>query len=281
MFKILKKEELSPNVFSMDIDAPRVARKAQAGQFIVLRVDEKGERIPLTIANFDRQTGRINIVFQVIGASTMELAALNEGDAILDFVGPLGRPSEIQKFDGTVVVVGGGIGVAPTFPIARAMKEAGNKVIAIMGAKTKDILIMEKEMKEVTDEILVTTDDGSRGIKGFVTYAVQELVDRGEKIAQITAIGPVIMMKSVAEATREYGIHTVVSLNPIMVDGTGMCGGCRVTVGDETKFACVDGPEFDGHLVDFRGLMSRQRMYRDMEAEEKDHVCRIGLGGKK
>lgn len=163
MFKILKKEELSPNVFSMDIDAPRVARKAQAGQFIVLRVDEKGERIPLTIANFDRQTGRINIVFQVIGASTMELAALNEGDAILDFVGPLGRPSEIQKFDGTVVVVGGGIGVAPTFPIARAMKEAGNKVIAIMGAKTKDILIMEKEMKEVTDEILVTTDDGSRG----------------------------------------------------------------------------------------------------------------------
>ena len=281
MFKILKKEELSPNVFSMDIDAPRVARKAQAGQFIVLRVDEKGERIPLTIANFDRRTGRINIVFQVIGASTMELAALNEGDAILDFVGPLGRPSEIQKFDGTVVVVGGGIGVAPTFPIARAMKEAGNKVIAIMGAKTKDILIMEKEMKEVTDEILVTTDDGSRGIKGFVTYAVQELVDRGEKIAQITAIGPVIMMKSVADATREYGIHTVVSLNPIMVDGTGMCGGCRVTVGDETKFACVDGPEFDGHLVDFRGLMSRQRMYRDMEAEEKDHVCCIGLGGKK
>lgn len=281
MFKILKKEELSPNVFSMDIDAPRVARKAQAGQFIVLRVDEKGERIPLTIANFDRRMGRINIVFQVIGASTMELAALNEGDAILDFVGPLGRPSEIQKFDGTVVVVGGGIGVAPTFPIARAMKEAGNKVIAIMGAKTKDILIMEKEMKEVTDEILVTTDDGSRGIKGFVTYAVQELVDRGEKIAQITAIGPVIMMKSVADATREYGIHTVVSLNPIMVDGTGMCGGCRVTVGDETKFACVDGPEFDGHLVDFRGLMSRQRMYRDMEAEEKDHVCRIGLGGKK
>ena len=281
MFKILKKEELSPNVYAMEIDAPRVAKKAEPGQFIVLRVNEEGERIPLTIANFDRKTGRILIVFQVIGASTMELAALKEGDDILDFVGPLGRPSEIAKLDGTMVVVGGGIGVAPTFPIARAMKEAGNKVIAIMGAKTKDILIMEKEMKEVTDEILVTTDDGSRGIKGFVTYAVQELVDRGEKIAQITAIGPVIMMKSVADATREYGIHTVVSLNPIMVDGTGMCGGCRVTVGDETKFACVDGPEFDGHLVDFRGLMSRQRMYRDMEAEEKDHVCRIGLGGKK
>ena len=278
MFKILKKEELSPNVYAMEIDAPRVAKKAEPGQFIVLRVNEEGERIPLTIANFDREMGRILIVFQVIGASTMELAALNEGDDILDFVGPLGRPSEIGKLDGTMVVVGGGIGVAPTFPIARAMKEAGNKVIAIMGAKTKDILIMEDEMREVTDEIVVTTDDGSRGIKGFVTNAVQALVDRGEKIAQITAIGPVIMMKSVADATRDLGIKTVVSLNPIMVDGTGMCGGCRVTVGDETKFACVDGPEFDGHLVDFKGLMSRQRMYRDMEAEEKDHVCKIGLG---
>ena len=278
MFKILKKEELSPNVYAMEIDAPRVAKKAEPGQFIVLRVNEEGERIPLTIANFDRETGRILIVFQVIGASTMELAALNEGDDILDFVGPLGRPSEIGKLDGTMVVVGGGIGVAATCPIARAMKEAGNKVIAIMGAKTKDILIMEDEMKEVTDEIVVTTDDGSRGIKGFVTNAVQALVDRGEKIAQITAIGPVIMMKSVADATRDLGIKTVVSLNPIMVDGTGMCGGCRVTVGDETKFACVDGPEFDGHLVDFKGLMSRQRMYRDMEAEEKDHVCKIGLG---
>ena len=280
MFKILKKEELSPNVFSMDIDAPRVAKKAQAGQFIVLRVDEKGERIPLTIANFNRETGVVNIVFQVIGASTMALAAVEEGESIVDFVGPLGQPSEIEKFDGTVVVVGGGIGVAPTFPIARAMKEAGNKVIAIMGAKTKDILIMEDEMREVTDEILITTDDGSRGIKGFVTYAVQELVQRGEKIAQITAIGPVIMMKSVADCTRELGIHTVVSLNPIMVDGTGMCGGCRVQVGDETKFACVDGPEFDGHLVDFKALMSRQRMYRDLEAEEKDHICNIGLGRK-
>ena len=281
MFKILRKEEWSPNVYAMDIEAPRMAKKAQAGQFIVLRVNEEGERIPLTIADFDRETGRILIVFQAIGASTMELAALEAGDSILDFVGPLGRPSEIAKLDGTMVVVGGGIGVAPTYPIARAMKEAGNKVIAIMGAKTKDILIMEDEMKAVTDEVLVTTDDGSYGIKGFVTNAVQALVDRGEKIAQITAIGPVIMMKSVADATRDLGIHTVVSLNPIMVDGTGMCGGCRVTIGDETKFACVDGPEFDGHLVDFKGLMSRQRMYRDKEAVEKDHVCRIGLGGDK
>lgn len=278
MFKILSKEELSPNVFAMDIEAPRVAKKAQAGQFIVLRVDEKGERIPLTIANFNRDTGVVNIVFQVIGASTMALAALNAGDSLLDFVGPLGKPSKIKKFNGTVVVVGGGIGVAPTFPIARAMKEAGNKVIAIMGAKTKDILIMEAEMQAVTDEIMITTDDGSRGIKGFVTYAVEELYKRGENIAQVTAIGPVIMMKSVSDVTRKLAIPTVVSLNPIMVDGTGMCGGCRVTVGEETKFACVDGPEFDGHLVDFKGLMSRQRMYRDLEQIEKDHVCNIGLG---
>ena len=278
MFKILSKDELSPNVFAMDIEAPRVAKKAQAGQFIVLRVDEKGERIPLTIANFNRDTGVVNIVFQVIGASTMALAALNAGDSLLDFVGPLGKPSKIKKFNGTVVVVGGGIGVAPTFPIARAMKEAGNKVIAIMGAKTKDILIMEAEMQAITDEIMITTDDGSRGIKGFVTYAVEELYKRGENIAQVTAIGPVIMMKSVADVTRKLAIPTVVSLNPIMVDGTGMCGGCRVTVGEETKFACVDGPEFDGHLVDFKGLMSRQRMYRDLEQIEKDHVCNIGLG---
>ena len=276
MFKILKKEEWSPSVFAMEIEAPRVAKKAKAGQFIVLRVDEEGERIPLTIADFNRETGAVLIVFQVIGASTMKLAALNAGDSIVDFVGPLGQPSEIEKF-GTVVVVGGGIGVAPTYPIARAMKEAGNKVIAIMGAKTKDILIMEEEMKAVTDEVVVTTDDGSYGMKGFVTNAVQALVDRGEKIDQITAIGPVIMMKSVADATRDLGIRTIVSLNPIMVDGTGMCGGCRVQVGDETKFACVDGPEFDGHLVDFKGLMSRQRMYRDLESQEKDHVCNIGL----
>ena len=280
MFKILRKEELSPGVYAMDIEAPRVAKKAQAGQFIVLRVDEKGERIPLTIADFDREAGKILIVFQVIGASTMQLAAMEAGESLLDFVGPLGQPSEIEKM-GTVVVVGGGIGVAPTYPIARAMKEAGNKVIAIMGVKTKDILIMEEEMKAVTDEVVVTTDDGSYGIKGFVTNAVQMLVDRGEKIDQITAIGPVIMMKSVADATRDLGIRTIVSLNPIMVDGTGMCGGCRVQVGDETKFACVDGPEFDGHLVDFKGLMSRQRMYRDMEAEGKEHICNIGLGRAK
>ena len=275
MFKILRKEEWSPNVYAMDIEAPRVAKKAQAGQFIVLRVNEEGERIPLTIADFDRETGRILIVFQAIGASTMELAALEAGDSILDFVGPLGRPSEIAKLDGTMVVVGGGIGVAPTYPIARAMKDAGNKVIAIMGAKTKDILIMEDEMKAVTDEVLVTTDDGSYGIKGFVTNAVQALVDRGEKIAQITAIGPVIMMKSVADATRDLGIHTVVSLNPIMVDGTGMCGCCRLTVAGKTRFACVDGPDFDGHEVDYDEILKRASTYKEFEAKEREKACNL------
>lgn len=277
MFEVLTKKEMSPGVFFMDIDAPRIAKKAQAGQFIVLRVDEKGERIPLTIANFDREKGTILLVYQVIGASTMALSSLNVGDSILDFVGPLGTPSEIKKF-GTVVVVGGGIGVAPTFPVARAMKEAGNKVIAIMGARSKDILVMEDEMRSVVDEVIVTTDDGSYGIKGFVTNGIESLVNRGEHIDQITAIGPVIMMKSVVDFTRPLNIRTIVSLNPVMVDGTGMCGGCRVRVDDKMKFACVDGPEFDGHKVDFNDLMLRQKTYRAEEAEEKDHICHIGLG---
>jgi len=281
MFKILGKKLLSPGVYQFDIEAPRVAKKAEPGQFIVLRVNEEGERIPLTIADFDREKGTITIIFQVVGASTQLLANVEEGGAILDFIGPLGQPSHIEKGMGTIVCIGGGIGVAPVHPIARGMKQAGNKVISIIGAKSKDILIFEDEMRAASDEVIVTTDDGSYGIKGFVTTALQQLVDRGEKIDQVTAIGPGVMMRSVVEATRPLGIKTIVSLNPIMVDGTGMCGGCRVQVGDETKFACVDGPEFDGHLVDFASLMSRQRMYREQEAKEKDHVCRIGLGGEK
>lgn len=278
MFKIVYKRELSPGIFHMDIEAPRVAKKAKAGQFIVLRVDEKGERIPLTIADFDRDNGTITLIFQAVGASTMELSKRNVGDSIVDFVGPLGQPSEISAGMGTIVCIGGGIGVAPVYPIARAMHEAGNKVISIMGARTKDILIFEDRMRAISDEVLIATDDGSYGIKGFVTTALQQLVDRGEKIDQVTAIGPGIMMKSVCDATRPLGIKTIVSLNPIMVDGTGMCGGCRVQVGDEMKFACVDGPEFDGHLVDFGNLMSRGRMFREEEAKAKDHVCNIGLG---
>ncbi|MBQ9377753.1 MAG: sulfide/dihydroorotate dehydrogenase-like FAD/NAD-binding protein [Schwartzia sp.] len=276
--KVLKKELLSPGVYRFDVSAPRIAKKTQPGQFIILRASEEGERIPLTVADFDREKGIITIIFQVVGASTEILASLKEGDDILNFVGPLGKKSDVEPGLGTVVCIGGGIGVAPVYPIARGMKEAGNKVISIIGAKTKDILIMEQEMRAISDETLVTTDDGSYGIKGFVTTAFQELVDRGEKIDIVYAIGPVVMMQSVVEATRPLGIKTIVSLNPVMVDGTGMCGGCRVQVGDETKFACVDGPEFDGHLVDFAGLRARQGMYRDMETEEKDHVCKIGLG---
>ncbi|MCR5176134.1 MAG: sulfide/dihydroorotate dehydrogenase-like FAD/NAD-binding protein [Anaerovibrio sp.] len=278
MFKIVSKAELSPGILHCDIEAPRVAKKAKAGQFIVLRVDEKGERIPLTIADFDRDKGTITLIFQAIGVSTMQLSKLNVGDSIVDFAGPLGQPSVITPDMGTVVCIGGGIGVAPVYPIARAMHEAGNKVISIMGAKTKDILIFEDKMRAISDEVIIATDDGSCGVKGFVTTALQQLVDRGEKIDQVTAIGPGIMMKSVADATRPLGIKTIVSLNPVMVDGTGMCGGCRVQVGDEMKFACVDGPEFDGHLVDFNNLMSRGRMFREEEARAKDHVCNIGLG---
>jgi ferredoxin/flavodoxin---NADP+ reductase len=281
MFKVLKKKLLSPGVFRFDVEAPRIAKKTQPGQFIILRVNEEGERIPLTVADFDREQGVITIIFQVVGASTQLLSELNEGEAILDFVGPLGKKSDVRPGLGTVVCIGGGIGVAPVYPIARGMKQAGNHVISIMGARSREILIMESEMQAVSDELLVATDDGSYGIHGFVTTALQQLMDRGVQPDLIYAIGPVVMMRSVVEATRPLGIKTIVSLNPVMVDGTGMCGGCRVQVGQKTKFACVDGPEFDGHLVDFPGLMARQGMYREQEAAEKKHVCRIGLGGNK
>ena len=276
--KVLRKELLSEGVYRFDVDAPRLAKKTQPGQFIILRVNEEGERIPLTVADFDREKGIITIIFQVVGASTELLASLEEGDEILDFVGPLGKKSEIEPGLGNVVCIGGGIGVAPIHPIARGLHEAGNKVISILGARSKDLIIMEKELRAASDEVIITTDDGSYGIEGFVTAALEQLVDYGEKIDLVYAIGPVVMMKSVADATRPMGIKTIVSLNPIMVDGTGMCGGCRVQVGSETKFACVDGPEFDAHLVDFVGLRERQAMYRDQEAEGKDHICRIGLG---
>lgn len=279
MFTIRKKQLLSPGVYRYEVDAPRVAEKTQPGQFVILRTHEEGERIPLTVADFDREKGVLTLIFQVVGASTELLAQMKEGDAILDLVGPLGQKSHIASGLGTVVCIGGGIGVAPVYPITRGMKEAGNRVISIIGAKSQDILIMEKEMRAASDETLVTTDDGSYGIKGFVTTALKELLTRGERIDLVYAIGPVVMMKSVADVTRPLGIKTIVSLNPVMVDGTGMCGGCRVQVGGETKFACVDGPEFDGAIVDFAGLQARQGMYREMEARAREHVCRIGLGG--
>lgn len=279
MFTIRKKQLLSPGVYRYEVDALRVAEKTQPGQFVILRTHEEGERIPLTVADFDREKGVLTLIFQVVGASTELLAQMKEGDAILDLVGPLGQKSHIASGLGTVVCIGGGIGVAPVYPITRGMKEAGNRVISIIGAKNRDILIMEKEMRAASDETLVTTDDGSYGIKGFVTTALKELLTRGERIDLVYAIGPVVMMKSVADVTRPLGIKTIVSLNPVMVDGTGMCGGCRVQVGGETKFACVDGPEFDGAIVDFAGLQARQGMYREMEARAREHVCRIGLGG--
>ena len=273
--KVLRKELLSEGVYRFDVDAPRLAKKTQPGQFIILRVNEEGERIPLTVADFDREKGVITIIFQVVGASTELLASLEEGDEILDFVGPLGKKSEIEPGLGTVVCIGGGIGVAPIHPIARGLHEAGNKVISILGARSKELIIMEKEMREASDEVIVTTDDGSYGIEGFVTAALEQLVDYGEKIDLVYAIGPVVMMKSVADATRPMGIKTIVSLNPIMVDGTGMCGGCRVQVGNETKFACVDGPEFDAHLVDFVGLRERQ----DRRPREKITSAESAWGG--
>ena len=278
MFTIREKSWLSSGVYRYEIEAPRLAKKTQPGQFVILRGDERGERIPLTVADFDRERGSITVIFQVVGASTELLARMEEGDDLLDLVGPLGQPSHIAPGIGTVVCVGGGIGIAPVYPIVRGMKEAGNRVISILGAKSREVLIMEEEMRAASDEVLVTTNDGSYGIEGFVTTALKELFERGEKIDLIYAIGPVVMMKNVVEAARPWGIKTIVSLNPVMVDGTGMCGGCRVEVGGKTKFACVDGPEFDGAVVDFAQLSARQGMYREMEAAARAHVCRIGLG---
>lgn len=280
MFKIIVKQQLAPSVQLFEVAAPLIAKKAKPGQFVILRTNEDGERIPLTIADFNRETGTITIIFQEVGASTVELGLLNEGDFILDLVGPLGKATHIEKI-GTVVCVGGGIGIAPVYPIARGMKEAGNEVISIIGARSKDILIYEDEMAAVSDELIITTDDGSKGRKALVTQPLKELLDSDKTISLVVAIGPVIMMKFVAETTRPYGVPTVVSLNPIMVDGTGMCGGCRVSVGNENKFACVDGPEFDGHKVDFDLLMARQRMYKPHEKQHSDHSAGKREGGCK
>lgn len=280
MYKILVKRVLAPNVKLFELEAPRIAKKALPGQFVILRIDEDGERVPLTIADFNREKGTVTIIFQEVGATTKQLGELNEGDSLLDLVGPLGKETHIEKF-GTVVCVGGGIGIAPVYPIARGMKEAGNNVISIIGARNKDILIYEEEMAAVSDKLFVTTDDGSKGHKGFVTDPLKQLIESGTKIDLVMAIGPVIMMRNVAETTRHHKIPTVVSLNPIMVDGTGMCGGCRVSVGDETKFACVDGPEFDAHKVDFDALISRQKMYLPHEKKHSEHCENHGRGGCK
>jgi ferredoxin--NADP+ reductase len=269
MYEILEKQVLSETVKLMKVEAPLVAKKAQAGQFIILRIDEKGERIPLTIADYDKKKGTITIIFMEVGKTTKQLGTLKVGDKLLNFAGPLGVASEIEKF-GTVVCIGGGVGIAPLYPVIRALKEAGNYVISILGARNEKLLMLEKEVEEWSDELHICTDDGSKGTKGFVSNVLQNLIDEGKKIDVVWAIGPVIMMKVVADLTKKYDIKTVVSLNPIMVDGTGMCGGCRVSVGGETKFACVDGPEFDGHLVDFDNLMLRNRRF----ICEEDEACK-------
>jgi len=266
LFKILEKAFLQEIVVKMVIEAPEIARKRKAGQFVVLMIDEKGERIPLTIVDSDSEKGTITIIYQIVGKTTAKMAEMEKGDFILNVLGPLGHPTEIKNF-GTAVVVGGGVGIGVAYPIAAALKKAGNKVISIIGARTKDILILEEDMRKVSDQLLVATDDGSYGFHGFVSAVLQNVIDSKEKIDIVYAIGPVPMMKVLANLTKPYGLKTIVSLNPIMVDATGMCGACRVSVDGKTKFGCVDGPEFDGHEVDFNLLTTRLRMYADQEKQ--------------
>ena len=280
MYKIVRKKELNPSVTLMEIEAPFVAKKAQAGQFIIFRIDEMGERVPLTIAGYDREKGTVTIIFQKVGFSTIALGALNEGDYIKDFVGPLGKPTHTEGVK-RVCVVGGGVGCAIALPSAAAFKEAGAEVDVIVGFRSKDIVILEDEFKAVSDNMYLMTDDGSYGEHGFVTVKLQQLLEQGNKYDAVLAIGPIPMMKFVCKTTEPFGVKTMVSLNPIMIDGTGMCGGCRVTVGGEVKFACVDGPEFDGHKVDFAELMSRNGTYTCREKEVTEtHACRMEAMGK-
>ncbi|MFC1944226.1 sulfide/dihydroorotate dehydrogenase-like FAD/NAD-binding protein [Chloroflexota bacterium] len=278
MYRILRNEDLAANIHLFEIDAPAVARKAQAGQFVVLRIDEKGERIPLTIADWDRDRGTVTVVFMEVGKTTQRLAKLKAGDSIANFAGPLGLPTHIDNY-GTVICVAGGFAIATIVPIARAMREAGNRVVSIMGFRNKALVFWEERLGAVSDELIVTTDDGSYGRKGLVTEPLTELLEKDKGIARVVAIGPTVMMKSCSRATEPFGVKTIVSLNPIMVDGTGMCGCCRVEVGGETRFTCVDGPDFDGHQVDWDLLMARQRTYIDEEKRSLElwgHECRHG-----
>lgn len=271
MYKIVKKEILNESVTRMVIEAPFVAKKAEPGQFIILRVDENGERIPLTISDFDREKNTVSIIFQVAGAETSLLNQKEEGDYINDFVGPLGNATKTEGYK-KVAIVGGGVGAAIALPVAKKFSECGAEVHSIVGFRTKDIVILEDEFKAVSDKYVLMTDDGTAGQQGFVTNALKELIESGENYDLVFAIGPLPMMKFVCLLTKDYGIKTVVSMNPIMIDGTGMCGGCRLTVGGETKFACIDGPEFDGHLVDFDEVMERNSMYKNFE---RDEMCNL------
>lgn len=274
MNKIVAKRRLNPTVTLMEIDAPEIARKAEPGQFIILRVDEDGERVPLTVADFDREKGTVTIIFQLVGGTTIALNELDVGDYIRDFVGPLGVPSKTENLK-KVAVVGGGVGCAIAYPIAKKLNASGCTVHSIIGFRNKDLVILEDEFKAVSDKVIVMTDDGSHGNKGVVTVALKELIESGEEYDEVITIGPLVMMKFVSALTKEYGIKTTVSMNTIMIDGTGMCGGCRLTVGGKTKFACVDGPDFDGHEVDFDEAMERSRMYEDFEIEKREENCRL------
>lgn len=274
MYKIIRKKELNPTVTLMDVEAPLIAKKAEPGQFIILRVDADGERIPLTIADFDREKGIVTIIFQIVGATTEKLNHLNEGQFINDFVGPLGVPSKVEGLK-KVAVVGGGVGCAIAYPIAKKLHALGAEVHSIVGFRSKDLVILEEEFKAVSDKVCMRTDDGSYGEKGLVTDALKELIESGEKYDEVITIGPLIMMKFVCALTKEYDIKTTVSMNPIMIDGTGMCGGCRLTVGGETKFACVDGPDFNGHLVDFDEAMTRGATYKEFERKAHEETCNL------
>ena len=269
MFKIVSKQKIAPKEFDIWVEAARIAKHAKAGQFVVLRVDDLGERIPLTIADYDREKGLIRLIFQVVGKTTAAMSCLNAGDSIKDISGPLGTPSEVEKY-GTVLMIGGGVGIAALYPIIKELKMAGNKVITILGGRTSELVIMKEECAEYSDELIITTDDGSEGMKGVVTEAMKMVVERGEKIDRCWCIGPSIMMKFGTKAAKELGLPIIVSLNPLMVDGTGMCGCCRVTVDNKIFFACVDGPEFDGHKVNWDEFMSRLRQYKDEEKISMD-----------
>ena len=277
MHKVVRTDTLAPSMFLIELEAPKVAGKRKPGQFVILRIDEKGERVPFTIADSDSERGTLTIIYQVVGKTTAKMANLEPGDTILDVVGPLGKPTHIENL-GTVCIIGGGTGIAIAYPIAKALKEIGNRVISILGARSKELLFYEEEVRAISDELIICTDDGSYGQKGLVTEMLKQVVDGGEDLKLVVAIGPVPMMKFTALTSKEYGIPTMVSLNPIMIDGSGMCGGCRVVVGGETKFACVDGPEFDAHEVDFDLLTKRLGGYRDAEKESHDlyeHECNL------
>ncbi len=274
MFEIVEKKPLNPTVVRMTVSAPLIARKAEPGQFVILRAGENSERIPLTVADFDREAGTVTIIYQIVGAGTMELNSLEQGECLHDLVGPLGVATHTDGLK-KVCIVGGGVGCAIAYPVAKKLHELGAEVHSVVGFRSKDLVILEDEFRAVSDEVRLMTDDGSHGEKGLVTAALEKLITDGNEYDEVIAIGPLVMMKFVCQVTKKYGVKTVVSMNPIMIDGTGMCGGCRLTVGGETKFACVDGPDFDGHLVDFDEAMARSGMYRDFEAHAREATCNL------